>query len=71
VSWRWREAAAAVESDPGGNRVELFGDSGYLIVDPDWKTVVWEFEETIGYGDAWVGQVIPEIFYVYGTPVVE
>jgi catechol 2,3 dioxygenase len=57
--------------EPGGNRVELFGDSGYLIFDPDWKTVVWEFEEAIGYGDAWVGQVIPEIFYLYGTPVVE
>jgi len=27
--------------EPGGNRIELFGDTGYLIFDPDWKTVVW------------------------------
>ena len=26
--------------EPGGNRVELFGDTGYLIFDPDWQTVV-------------------------------
>jgi hypothetical protein len=28
--------------EPGGNRVELFGDTGYLIFDPEWKTVVWD-----------------------------
>jgi hypothetical protein len=25
--------------EPGGNRIELFGDTGYLIFDPDWKTL--------------------------------
>lgn len=57
--------------EPGGNRVELFGDSGYLIFDPDWETVVWDFADVPGVGDAWVGQAIPEQFYVYGTPNVE
>ena len=28
--------------EPGGNRVELFGDTGYLIFDPEWETVVWD-----------------------------
>ena len=56
--------------EPGGNRIELFGDSGYLVFDPTWEPVVWNFKDVPGYGDAWVGQVIPEVFYVYGTPVV-
>jgi len=27
--------------EPGGNRVELFGDAGYLIFDPAWEPVTW------------------------------
>jgi len=27
--------------EPGGNRVELFGDAGYLIFDPAWKPITW------------------------------
>jgi catechol 2,3-dioxygenase len=27
--------------EPGGNVVELFGDVGYLIFDPDWKPITW------------------------------
>lgn len=56
--------------EPGGNRVELWGDAGLLIFDPSWKTVTWHFEDIAGYGDSWVGQPIPEQFYAYGTPDV-
>ena len=28
--------------EPGGNRVELFGDTGYLIFDPDWTPITWQ-----------------------------
>ena len=31
--------------EPGGNRIELMGDRGYMIVDPAWKTVVWKGSE--------------------------
>ena len=39
--------------EPGGNRVELFGDTGYLIFDPDWTPITWresdgELAERIG-----------------------
>jgi len=27
--------------EPGGNRVEMFGDTGYLIFDPEWKPITW------------------------------
>ncbi|WP_328842730.1 catechol 2,3-dioxygenase [Streptomyces sp. NBC_00258] len=57
--------------EPGGNRVELWGDSGLLIFDPSWETVDWVFEDIAGYGDTWVGQPIAEYFYTYGTPNVQ
>lgn len=54
--------------EPGGNRVELFGDSGYLIFDPDWKTIEWKGEDTakaiLWHG----GSNLPENFFEYGTP---
>ena len=28
--------------EPGGNRIELMGDPGYMIFDPAWRTVVWK-----------------------------
>ena len=28
-------------NEPGGNEVELFGDAGYLIFDPDGKLITW------------------------------
>ena len=37
--------------EPGGNRVEV-GAGGYLILDPDWKPVVWSREERMK-GQAW------------------
>lgn len=56
--------------EPGGNRVELFGDAGYLIFDPAWKPVVWGDDE-IAASSIWFGGKLPEDFYLYGTPPVE
>jgi catechol 2,3-dioxygenase len=59
--------------EPGGNRVELFGDSGYLIFDPTWKTVVWDVsnESDLEKSTIWFGGRLPDTFYRYGTPPVE
>ena len=58
--------------EPGGNRVELFGDTGYLIFDPDWKTVVWNVENEIDLekSSIWFGGQLAKSFYRYATPVV-
>lgn len=53
--------------EPGGNRVELFGDPGYLIFDPDWKPIKWT-EETLAAGIVWFGGNLPGEFFLYGTP---
>lgn len=55
--------------EPGGNRVELFGDSGYLILDPTWEPVIWEMKDVPGYGDTWIGTDFPESWWTKGTPV--
>ncbi|SER69546.1 catechol 2,3-dioxygenase [Psychrobacillus sp. OK032] len=55
--------------EPSGNRVELFGDAGYLIFDPDWKPITWQMKDVPGNGDTWIGAVFPESFWTYGTPV--
>ncbi|HET7579207.1 MAG TPA: catechol 2,3-dioxygenase [Bacillales bacterium] len=59
--------------EPGGNRIELFGDSGYLIFDPDWKTVVWDVsnQADLEKSSIWFGANLPESFYNYGTPNVK
>lgn len=54
--------------EPGGNRVELFGDPGYLILDPDWKPVIWEMKDVPGNGDTWIGTAFPESWWTQGTP---
>jgi len=58
--------------EPGGNRVELFGDTGYLIFDPDWKTVEWNVENAIDLekSSIWFGSQLAKTFYKYATPVV-
>src|SRR5262249_47822007 len=33
--------------EPGGNRIELYGNSGYLIFDPDWQAVTWNMANEI------------------------
>lgn len=55
--------------EPGGNRVELFGDAGYLILDPAWKPVIWDMKDVPGNGDTWIGTAFPESWWVRGTPV--
>ncbi|MBS4208312.1 catechol 2,3-dioxygenase [Bacillus sp. FJAT-50079] len=52
--------------EPGGNRVELFGDAGYLIFDPAWKPVVWDDLETVSARG--IGAGFTESYWVYGTP---
>lgn len=55
--------------EPGGNRVELFGDVGYLIHEPDWEPVVWHAETEM----PWLASVygpIPMSFFEVGTPPV-
>src|SRR6185503_10868239 len=56
--------------EPGGNRVELFGDSGYLIFDPAWKPITWS-EENVQQGSVFYGGELPAEFMTYGTPPVE
>lgn len=54
--------------EPGGNRVELFGDAGYLIFEPDWEPITWQMEDVPGNGDTWIGSAFPDSFWTYGTP---
>ncbi len=55
--------------EPGGNRIELFGDSGYLIFDPTWKPVRWQASQA-AKGIIWIGSDLPKEFFNYGTPIV-
>ena len=58
--------------EPGGNRIELFGDSGYLIFDPDWQAVTWNMVNEVDRMKAgvWVGGELPDSFFKYATPPV-
>ncbi|WP_068676433.1 catechol 2,3-dioxygenase [Oceanobacillus sp. Castelsardo] len=56
--------------EPGGNRVELFGDSGYLIFDPDWKPVTWT-EAQLEKAIIFYGAPLPDSYFKYGTPNVK
>ncbi|WP_427132299.1 VOC family protein [Pseudarthrobacter sp. S9] len=57
--------------EPGGNRIELFGNAGILQLEPDWEPVVWDLEEfATGAGLAVGGTVMPQEFLLYGTPAV-
>ena len=56
--------------EPGGNRVELYGEPGYLIFDPEWKPIKWteaEVEKAIMF----FGSPLPESFFAKGTPQVK
>ncbi|RPA60476.1 catechol 2,3-dioxygenase [Aerococcus agrisoli] len=55
--------------EPGGNRIELFGDSGYLIFEPDWEPVIWT-EKDKERAIIWFGGELPETYFRYGTPQV-
>jgi len=58
--------------EPGGNRVELFGDTGYLIFDPDWKPITWDVSDEVDLekSSIWFGGKLAPSFYSYGTPAV-
>jgi catechol 2,3-dioxygenase len=56
--------------EPGGNRVELYGDPGYLIFNPDWKPVMWTKEE-VEKAIMFFGSPLPESFFKKGTPQVK
>lgn len=57
--------------EPGGNRIEFFGDTGYLIFDPSFEPVVWDLKDIPGKGDIWIGAPLPPTFITYGTPIRE
>lgn len=56
--------------EPGGNRVELFGDTGYLILDPTFKPVEWKTSDS-EKAIIWYGAPLPHSYFRYGTPVIE
>lgn len=57
--------------EPGGNRIELFGNAGILQFEPDWETRVWDLEEfATGAGLAIGGTNMPAEFLLYGTPAL-
>ena len=53
--------------EPGGNRIELIGDPGYMIFDPAWRTVVWSADD-LDVAAAWSGAPMPPSFWEVGTP---
>lgn len=54
--------------EPGGNRIEVCA-GGFLILNPDWETIVWTAEER-KRGLAWTNP-LPATFHTYGTPDVK
>jgi catechol 2,3-dioxygenase len=57
--------------EPGGNRIELFGDVGQLVFDPDWEPVTWVDDGSSTTRSTWIGNPPPASFHTYGTPPVE
>lgn len=54
--------------EPGGNRIELFGEPGYLHLQPDLETKTWLMSD-IDTGLAVGGAKLPwETYFTYGTP---
>lgn len=57
--------------EPGGHRVELFGDAGILQFEPDYETRIWGVEDvdlTFAIG----GATVPwETYFQYAVPPVE
>lgn len=53
--------------EPGGNRIELFGDAGYLIFDPAWRPLTWT-EDQLAEAIVWYGGSLPSEYFLYGTP---
>lgn len=62
------QAAFLYVFEPGANRIELFGNSGLLTLQPDASTKDWLFSD-FGAALAVGGANVPmETFYTYGTP---
>ena len=57
-------------TEPGGNRVEVIGDTGYLCFDPAFKTVEWKASQIDDAG-SWVGNPLPWAFFNQGTPLAD
>lgn len=55
--------------EPGGNRIELFGNTGFLHLDPDPAEMVWDMPSFAAGGLAIAG-ALPPAFFEYGTPVL-
>lgn len=54
--------------EPGGNRIELFGDAAILELEPDFETRTWSMAD-IDTGMAIGGTKLPwETYFTYGTP---
>lgn len=54
--------------EPGGNRIELFGEPGFLHLQPDLETKTWLMSD-IDTGLAVGGAKLPwETYFTYGTP---
>lgn len=54
--------------EPGGNRIELFGEPGFLHLQPDCQTKTWQMSD-IDTGLAIGGAKLPwETYFTYGTP---
>ena len=55
--------------EPGGNRVEMLGNSGYLTLEPDWEPVIWG-EKDLDVALVWHGGQLPPRDNFVGTPPV-
>lgn len=53
--------------EPGGNRIELVGEAGYVVADPSWKPIVWE-QDHLDNAIIFYGSPLPAEFDTYGTP---
>ncbi|GAA1344816.1 VOC family protein [Saccharothrix algeriensis] len=57
--------------EPGGNRIELFGDPGILELEPDFEMKTWTMAD-IDTATAIGGTNLPrETYFTYGTPPVD
>lgn len=54
--------------EPGGNRIELFGDVGQLVFDPTWQPIIWVDDGSSTTRSTWIGNQPPATFHSYGTP---
>jgi catechol 2,3-dioxygenase len=53
--------------EPGGNRIELVGQPGYLVHDPSFEPITWA-QDTLDSAIIWYGSPLPQEFDTYGTP---